>query len=233
MSAAWLVRADGFVGDVADTAFYAVVDADLTNRTEGFVVKSGDAERSEEFFVELAQIFEVRCERGQLETLVGQQKLLIAGIPKASEAALKHDRRDDGHLVHVVRAFAKFGAAAVFFHADNAACAANGKAERCKFFHLLRCELLFDVPHGALSLVNAGSSVKWTGIRVVGEFPITAASSNGRRNLCNNFRVAYHPPGFIVSVQVEQKQFIGNGHLINSPHFSKSATGKTDVSFDI
>src|SRR6267142_837261 len=28
---------------------------------------------------------------------------------------------------------------------------------------------------------------------------------------------ADHPPGFIVSLQVEHKQFIGNGHLIGSP----------------
>ena len=170
MASAGFVRADGFVGHVANAAFDAVVDADLANRTEGFVVKSGDAERGKKFFVELAEIFEMRCKRGQLESVVGQQKLLVACIPKASEAALKHDRRDDGHLVHVVRAFAKFRAAAVLFDADNAAGAANGKAERCKIFHLLRCELLFDIPHGALSVVNGGSSVKWTGIPVVNHF---------------------------------------------------------------
>jgi hypothetical protein len=49
----------------------------------------------------------------------------------------------------------------------------------------------------------------------------------------DNFLFADHQPGFIVSLQVEYKQSIGNGHLIGSSHFSKSATGKTDVSFDI
>jgi len=31
-----------------------------------------------------------------------------------------------------------------------------------------------------------------------------------------NFRFADHPPGITVSLQVEHKQFIGNGHLIGS-----------------
>ena len=30
------------------------------------------------------------------------------------------------------------------------------------------------------------------------------------------FRMADHPPGISVSLQVEHKQFIGNGHLIGS-----------------
>jgi hypothetical protein len=36
------------------------------------------------------------------------------------------------------------------------------------------------------------------------------------RNFCNNFRVANHPPGIGMSLQVEYKLFIGNGHLIGS-----------------
>jgi hypothetical protein len=39
-----------------------------------------------------------------------------------------------------------------------------------------------------------------------------------------NFRFADHPPGISVSLQVEDKQFIGNGHLIahrlGEPHTS-------------
>lgn len=160
--------ADGFVGDVADAAFDAVVDANLAYGAESFVVESGNAERGKQFFVELPQIFEVRGQGRKLQAIIGEQEFLVACIPKASEAALKHDRRDDSHLVQVVRAFAKFRAAAVFFDADNAARAANGKAERRKIFHLLWCELLFDIPHDALSVVNGGSSVKWTGLPVVG-----------------------------------------------------------------
>ena len=61
---------------------------------------------------------------------------------------------------------------------------------------------------------------------------------------------ADNPPGISVSLQVEHKQFIEMGtssaHRLGEPHtsspryaigrvtaFSKSATGKTDVSFDI
>jgi len=32
----------------------------------------------------------------------------------------------------------------------------------------------------------------------------------------DNFRVANHPPGISVSLQVEDKQFVGSGHLIGS-----------------
>ena len=64
MSATGFVRADGFVGHVADAAFDAVVDANLTDRTEGFVVKRRHAQRGTQLFVEFAQIFEMRRERG-------------------------------------------------------------------------------------------------------------------------------------------------------------------------
>jgi hypothetical protein len=37
------VGAHGVVGDVAFAAFYAVVDADLADGAEGFVVEGGDA----------------------------------------------------------------------------------------------------------------------------------------------------------------------------------------------
>ena len=35
----------------------------------------------------------------------------------------------------------------------------------------------------------------------------------------SGFVLADHPSRFIVSLQVEHKQFIGNGYLIGSPHF--------------
>jgi len=71
-----------------------------------------------------------------------------------------------------------------------------------------------------------------------------------REYLRSNFPIADQPPGISVSLQVENKQFIGNGHLIGSSlrrtayffalicnrtghAFSKSATGKTDVSFNV
>ncbi len=154
------MRANRFVWYVAGTAFDAVVDADLAHRAERFVVKSGDTQRGQQFFVEPSQIFEMRCERWQLQTVVGQQKLLVARIPKPREAAFQHDRRHNRHLIEIVRAFAEFRAAAVFFHAHHAARAADGEAKRRQTFNLLAREPLFDIPHRALSLVNARSSVK-------------------------------------------------------------------------
>jgi hypothetical protein len=47
-------------------------------------------------------------------------------------------------------------------------------------------------------------------------FPI-AALSGRKRNLRNNFRVADHPAEFNASLQVEDKQLIGNGQPIGSP----------------
>ncbi len=58
------VGAYRFVRDVAGTAFHAVVDAELADGAEGFVVKGGDTESGAEFFVELAQIGEKWRERG-------------------------------------------------------------------------------------------------------------------------------------------------------------------------
>jgi hypothetical protein len=49
------------------------------------------------------------------------------------------------------------------------------------------------------------------------DWSLTAGALIGtQRNFCNNFRVADQPPGISVSLQVENKQFIGNGHLIGS-----------------
>jgi hypothetical protein len=164
MSGARLVCADCFVWDVADAAFDAIVDADLADRAERFVVKSRNPQCGSQLFVELSKILEMRRERGQLQAVVGEEKFLVAGVPKAGEASLQHDCRHNRHLVKVVRAFAEFRAAAVFFHADDAARAADGKAERRQAFDLFWCELLFDIPHGAHSLVNAESSVKPAGV---------------------------------------------------------------------
>jgi hypothetical protein len=164
MSAARLVGADRFVRYVADAAFNAVVDADLADRAERFVVKSRDTQCGPQFLVELSQIFQMRGQGWQFQAIIGQQKLLVAGVPKARKAALQHDRRHNRHLVKVVRTFAKFRAAAVFFHAHDAARAADGKAKRRQAFDLLWCELLFDIPHGPHSLVKAESSVKRTAV---------------------------------------------------------------------
>src|ERR1700688_1522899 len=167
--AAWLVRANRFVWNIADTAFDAIVDADLAHGAERFVVESGDTQRGSQFLVELPQILEMRRERGQLQAVIGQQKFLVTRVPKAGEPALQHDRRRNRQLIEAVWLFAEFRATAVFLDAHNATRAANGKAQRRQAFDLLRCKALFDIPHGALSLVNAGRSVKRTAVPVLCE----------------------------------------------------------------
>src|SRR5580692_1367662 len=167
MIGAWFVRSNRLVWHIADAAFNAVVDADLAHGAERFVVESGDTQRGSQFLVELSQIFEVCRQRGQFHAIVGQQKLLVACVPKAGEPAFEHNGRGDRHLIEVVRSLAKLRAAAVFLDADDAPRAADGKAERRQAFNLLWCKPLFNIPHRALSLVNAESSVKRPAIPAV------------------------------------------------------------------
>lgn len=176
MPAAGFMRADCFIWHIADTAFDAVVDADLAHGTERFVVESWDTQRGPQFFVEPSQAFEMCGQGGQLQTIIGQQKFLVACVPKPRKPALQHDRRHDCHLVEVVRTLAKLRAATVFFDAYHAARAANSEAQRRQIFHLLWCKSLFDIPHGALSLVNAESSVKRPRFQCCASF---AAGLNG------------------------------------------------------
>ena len=129
MMAAGAVGADGFVWDVASAAFDAVVDADLADGAEGFVVESWNAESGAQLFIESAQTFEMRGESGQFYAVVGEEKLLVTGVPQASELTFQHDGGEDGHLKAAIGALAKFGAATVFFHANDAAGAADGKTE--------------------------------------------------------------------------------------------------------
>ena len=129
MMAAGAVRADGFVRDVAGAAFDAIVDADLADGAEGFVVKSWNAESGAQLFVESAQAFEMRGEGGEFYAVVGEEKFLVAGVPQAGELPFQHDGGENGHLKGAIGTLTKFGAAAVFFNADHAASAADGKTE--------------------------------------------------------------------------------------------------------
>jgi hypothetical protein len=147
VAAAGAVGAYGFVWDVAVAAFDAVVDAEQAYGAKGFVVERGNAEGGAQFFVEFPQTFQVRGQRWKFDALVGQQKFLIACIPEAGELTLEHDRGKDGHLVGAICTLAKFGAAAVFFHADNSAGAAHGKAQGGEAFDRLGRKLIFDIPH--------------------------------------------------------------------------------------
>src|SRR5690349_7573833 len=89
------MRADSLVGHIAFAALHAVINRKLAYRTERFVVEGGHAERSPQLLVELAQVFKMASQRRQLNALVSQQELLIAGIPKAGELPLHHNRRQN------------------------------------------------------------------------------------------------------------------------------------------
>src|SRR6266850_7982050 len=147
VTALFAVGADGFVRHIALAALDAVVDADLAHGTERLVVKRGDAQRGAELFVEFAKILQVRGQRGELQPFVGEEKLLIAGVPQARKLAVQHDGGSDGHLIEAVGSLAEFGPAAVFFHADYAARAADLETQRRQAFDGLRGEALFDIPH--------------------------------------------------------------------------------------
>jgi hypothetical protein len=154
------MSADGFVGNVASAAFDAIVDGDLADGAERFVVKGRNTKSGAQFFIELAEILQVRGQSGQLDAIVGEQEFLVAGVPQACELSLDHDRGQDGELITRVSALAKFGAAAVFFDADDAARTTDGKTKSGQTFDGLRVKTLFDIPHGALRLKKAAASVK-------------------------------------------------------------------------
>src|SRR5439155_17182560 len=154
------MRADGFVRHRAFAALNPVVNAELADGTERFVVKSRNAQRCAQFFVELSQVLEVRGKRRQFLSVVGEQKFLIARVPEPRELALQHDGGSYGHLVEIVGAFAELRAAPVFFDADYAARASYGKSQRRETFNRFWREPLFDIPHGLFRLMDTCPSVK-------------------------------------------------------------------------
>jgi hypothetical protein len=150
VAAAGAVRAYGFVRDVTVAAFDAIVDAEQAYGAKSFVVERWNAECGAQLFVELPQTFKVRSQRGKLDSFVGEQKFLIAGVPEAGELAFEHDGGEDSHLEGAVSSLSEFGATAIFFHADYTAGTANGKAEGGEAFDGLRRKLIFDIPHRRL-----------------------------------------------------------------------------------
>ena len=59
VAGAWTVRAHRFVRHIATAAFDAIVDGNLADRTDGFVVESRDAQGGAELFIEAAQILQM------------------------------------------------------------------------------------------------------------------------------------------------------------------------------
>jgi len=168
------VSAYRVVGDVAGAAFYAVVDTELADRTQGFVVKGGDAEGGAEFFVKLAQIGEVSGKSGYLDAFVGEQEFLIAGVPEAGELPVEHDGGQDGHLEVAVGDLAEFGATAIFFHAHHAACAANAKTESGEAVHGFLFKTFVDVPHSRTRVRFLEMGVKSEATWGMSHFPVSA-----------------------------------------------------------
>src|SRR5260370_13868703 len=164
------VRADGFVGDVAGAAFDAIVAGELADRAESFVVEGRNAEGGAQFFIELAQISEVRGQRRDFQAVVGEQEFLVAGVPKTRELALEHDGGHDRHLVVAVGFLAKLRATAVFFDAHNAAGAADAKAQRGQTLDGFLRKTFVDAPPGYSEARKASTSVKHMQ-RVTGEAP--------------------------------------------------------------
>ena len=121
MTRARAVCTNGLVGDVTGAAFDAIVNGNLTDRADGFVVESRNAQCGAQFFVELAQILQVRSEGGELDTFVSQQEFLVTGVPQSCELALDHDRGQDRELITGISTLAKLRAAAVLLDADNTA----------------------------------------------------------------------------------------------------------------
>jgi hypothetical protein len=154
------MSADGFVRNIARAALYAIVDGNLAYGTERFVVKGWNTKGGAQFFIELAEILQMRGKSGQLDAIIGKQEFLVAGVPQARELSFDHDRGQYGELITRVSALAKLGATAIFFDADDTACAANGKTKSGQTFNGFRVKTLFDIPHGALRLKKAAASVK-------------------------------------------------------------------------
>lgn len=139
--------ADGFVRVIAVAAFDAIVDGELAHGAESFVVEGGNTESGPQFFVEFAEVNELRGEGGELDPFIGEQEFLVPGVPQPAELALDHDGGEDGHLEMIVGGLAKLGATTVFFNADDSAGAANRETQGSESVHLLFFEAFVDVPH--------------------------------------------------------------------------------------
>src|SRR6266478_3624774 len=115
------------VGNVPRPPLDAIIFGYLARRAQRLVVVGGHAQRRAQLLVEFAQMFELLRQRGKLAPLVGDEKLLIAGVPKPRELPPDEHARHDGHLKTSICHLPEFRAAAVFFNAHNSARAAHLK----------------------------------------------------------------------------------------------------------
>src|ERR1700693_6103849 len=77
------VGANGLIGHIAGPPLHAVVDRDLADRAECFVVKGWNPKRGAKLFVKSTEILQVRSQRRKLEAIIGQQEFLVTRIPQA------------------------------------------------------------------------------------------------------------------------------------------------------
>ena len=141
------VRSDRLVRNVASPAFDAVVNGNLADRPESFVIKSWYVKGGAQLLIKLAKILQVHSQSRQFYSIIGEQKFLVPGIPQARELSLNHNGWQNRELEFAIGALAKLRAATVFFHTHHAARAAYRKAKSSHAFNSLRIKALFDVPH--------------------------------------------------------------------------------------
>ena len=60
------VSPNGLVRNITRAAFYAVVHADVADRTDGFIIESWYTQCGAQLFVKFAQTFEVTRQSGKL-----------------------------------------------------------------------------------------------------------------------------------------------------------------------
>src|SRR5208283_4468594 len=124
------MTAHRLVGHIAFPAFHSIVHAQLAYRTERLIVKRWHAQGGPQLFVKLPQTLQMRRQRRDLQTVIGQKKLLIPGIPQSREFAIQHDGRQDRHAESPVGVLPKLRAATILLYADDAARASHGEAKR-------------------------------------------------------------------------------------------------------
>ncbi len=111
--------ADAAIRDVADASGDTIVRRDLAGGAERFVVVGGHAESSAKLFVEIAHADQLVGVGGELAVVVGDEELLVAGVPEARELAVEEDGRENRELVITVGRLAEFGGTAILLDAHN------------------------------------------------------------------------------------------------------------------
>src|SRR5258708_30342460 len=144
------LRAHALVRHIAGTPLYAVVGGNYTGRAECLVVIRWHTDSREQLFIEAAKVGELLRLRRELAAVVGEQKLLIAGVPEARELPGEEDRRRNGHLVGAARDAAEFHGAAVLLYSGDSPCASHGESRaREGHRHPPRRKVAGYVPHSS------------------------------------------------------------------------------------